>query len=345
MLIALLIAGTLTPVVELRDRGRPTRIFVLHMILFAGLLIVGWASVDSAVNVSDQTAWATVPLLAAVLVRCGAVPVHIWLTDWIDEASFGNAVLFVTPLTGVFAAVRLVLPIAPDWVLHSLGVISLMTAIYAAGMTLVQLETRRFFAFLFLSHSSLVLVGIEWHSPVALTASLYQWLAVALSLGGFGLTLRALESRVGRLNLTRFHGLYDLSPSLAICFLLTGLASVGFPGTIGFIATEMLIDSAVGTHLVIGLLVIAATALNGIAVVRAYLLLFTGRRRESSIQLHITPRERFAVLSLTALIVGAGLNPMPGVANRFRAAEDLLRQRGLHETPRATDPNTPQHIS
>ncbi len=34
-------------------------------------------------------------------------------------------------------------------------------------------------------------------------------------------------------------------PSLAGFFLLTGLASIGFPGTVGFIAMELLIEGAV----------------------------------------------------------------------------------------------------
>ena len=56
----------------------------------------------------------------------------------------------------------------------------------------------------------------------------------------------AVKKRVpGRLSLADFHGLYDHSPALAVCFLVTGLASVGFPGTLGFVATELLVDGAV----------------------------------------------------------------------------------------------------
>ena len=96
-------------------------------------------------------------------------------------------------------------------------------------MATIQRETRRFFAHLFLSHASLVLVGLELHTELSLTASLCLWFSVILSLGGFGLTLRALEARFGRLSLTDYHGLYEHSPTLAVCFLLTGLASVGLP--------------------------------------------------------------------------------------------------------------------
>lgn len=105
--------------------------------------------------------------------------------------------------------------------------LSLGTAMYAAGMAVVRRETRRFFAYLLLSHSSLVLVGLElvgvqWVEPpkgdhlrtICLTGALALWISVVLSLGGFGLTLRALEARFGRASLSDFHGLYEHSPAL-----------------------------------------------------------------------------------------------------------------------------------
>ncbi len=144
---------------------------------------------------------------------------------------------------------------------------------------------------------------------MSLTASLCLWFSVILSLAGFGLTLRAVEARFGRLSLTGFHGLYEHSPTLAVCFLLTGLASVGFPGTLGFISTELLVDSAVEVNPTVGIFVVAAAALNGIAVVRAYLHLFTGGRHVSTVWLGIGTRERIAVLTLAAMILGG--RPLP----------------------------------
>src|SRR5690606_21393752 len=173
-----------------------------------------------------------------VLLRSGIVPVHCWMTDLFEKAGFGTALLFVTPMVGAYAAVRLVLPIAPDWALRGLALISLFTAVYAAGMALVQREARRFFCYLFLSHSSLVLVGLETASPVGLTGALCVWLSVGLALSGFGLVLRSMEARTGRLSLADHHGMHEHTPMLAAFFLLTGLASVGFPGTFGFVGTE-----------------------------------------------------------------------------------------------------------
>jgi len=327
LLVSLLAFSVVLPYAELRNRGQPTRVYVLHMALFVALLIVGWALVDPEGPWQAQNSWATLPLLAAVLIRCGVAPFHCWLTDWFEHASFGNALLFVTPLVGVYAALRLVLPVAPDWVLSSIGVFSLATALYAAAMAAVQREARRFFAYLFLSHASLVLVGLELHTAISLTGALALWLSVILSLGGLGLTLRAVEARYGRISLAPFHGLYEHSPALAVSFALTGLASVGFPGTLGFVATELLVDGAVEVSPWVGLTVALAAAINGIAVVRAYFHLFTGNRHTSTVCLMAGPRERFAVLILTALILGGGIFPQPGIVARHRAAIAILERR------------------
>src|SRR5262245_1038947 len=327
VLIVLLVLGTVPGYVELSNRRKPTRVYVAHMASSVGFLVLGWPLVTWGETHGAAPAWATVPLLAAVLIRCGTVPVHCWLTDWFEHASFGIALVFVAPLTGVYLAVRLVLPIAPDWVLESIGIFSLATAIYAAGMAAVQQDARRFFAYLFISHSSLVLVGLEVHTPVSLTGALALWISVTLSLSGLGLTLRALEARFGRLSLAKFHGLYEHTPMLAVCFLLTGLGTVGFPGTLGFLAAEILVDGVVEANPYIGLGVIVAAAINGIAIVRAYLLLFTGTRHVSTVSLTIGMRERLAVLTLIVLIVLGGIFPRPGLSSRHRAAVALFEAR------------------
>jgi NADH-quinone oxidoreductase subunit M len=323
-IIGLLAATTIPPYLELRARGRSKRIYVLHMAAFVGLLVVGWAVVEWEGRQRTHTLLALVPLLLAVLIRTGSAPFHLWVTDLFENASFGRALVHFTPMLGAYAAVRLILPVAPEWVLRSIGIVSLVTAVYTSGMALVQRDIRRFFAFIFLSHTALILVGLETVTPVGLTGGLCFWMSVGLSLAGFGLTLRALEARHGRLSLLRFHGLYEHTPLLAVCFLLTGMASVGFPGTIGFMATELLVDGAVQSFPYVGIAVLLAGALNGIAILQAYFRLFTGTRHVSTVPLQVGMRERIAVLTLATLIIGGGLWPQPIVQSRYRAALKIL---------------------
>lgn len=340
-IVVLSLLALIPPLVELRSRGRPWRTYAWHMGASAALLAVGWGGYEWQGRPAAPSDWIVTALMAAVVLRAGIVPVHCWMTQLFEHATFGTALMFVTPMTGAYAAVRLVLPIAPQAALQALSLASLFTAVYAAALALVQTDARRMFCYLFLSHASLVLAGLETGTVIGLTGALSVWLSVGLSLTGFGLTLRSLEARCGRLSLDRYHGLYERNPALASCFLLTGLASVGFPGTIGFVATEVLVDGAVQAHPHVGLAVVLAAAINGIAIVQAYFRLFTGVRVRSTISLASRLPERLAVLVLALLILGGGLLPQPGVLSRYRAAVEIVRRR-----PQATDATEdPSHLA
>ncbi len=316
-LIALLAFSTIPPYIEMAQRGLRSRLYVWHMLAFVVLLVSGWFAVESKWSVGP------ILLLAAVLVRSGTFPAHLWVVDLFERVTFGTALLFATPIAGVYVALRLVTPNAPDVVLQTIGIASLVTAIYAAGLAIVQTDVRRFFAYTFLSHASIVLVGLELHTSLSLTGALGMWVSVALSLGGLGLCLRAVEARYGRLSLNRYLGLYEKSPMLAIGFLVTGFGCIGFPGTAGFIANELLVDGAIEANPVVGVALVFAAMLNSIAIVRVYLLLFTGTQNTSSVPLDVTWRERVAMLTLFTLIFVGGLAPNVWIHERYEAARSL----------------------
>ncbi len=331
LIIALLAIATIPPWLELRKRGQCTRVFVIHMALVVTLLVAGQALAGSTATAANPPILAGCLLTAGALLRSGVCPLHCWMTDLFEKATFGTALLFVTPMTGAYAVMRLVFPIAPSWALQSIAILSLATAVYAAGMALVQRDSRRFFCYLFLSHSSLVLVGLEMATPIGLAGALCVWLSVGISLLGFGLALRCVEARTGRLTLDNFHGLYEHTPFLAAMFLLTGLASIGFPGTVGFIGTELLVEGAVEVYPFVGLAVVAAAAMNGVAIVKAYFHVFTGTRHTSTVKMDCRPSERITILVMVVLIIGGGLIPQPGVESRYHAARALLEHRGVEQ--------------
>lgn len=340
-LVALLIAATIPPYLEMRNRGRCTRIYVLHMATFALLLLSGFAWLKMAEGSTANALIAGALLTAAALMRSGIFPLHLWMTDLFEKGTFGTAILFTTPLVGAYAVMRLVLPIAPSWALQSIAVLSLVTAVYAGGMAMIQVEARRMFCYLLLSQSSLVLVGLELVTPIGLTGALCLWLSVGLSLTGFGITLRCIEARISRVSLADFHGLCRQMPMLAGFFLLTGLASIGFPATVGFVGMELLIEGAVDVYPLVGTMVVIAAAFCGIAVLQAYFRIFTGHHNRTLVPMHARPAERVAVLLLTLLILGGGLVPQPGVASRYHAAEALTRQRQknpMTEEPAIVEP-------
>ncbi|MCU0714159.1 MAG: oxidoreductase [Pirellula sp.] len=282
ILIALLILSTIPVWLDLKSRGKKTRMFSLHMAVFALLIIVGYGLTSTQGLDSTWHLVGVCFLTSAALLRSGVIPLHGWMMDLFEKGSLGTSILFVVPLTGAIVFLRFVLPHAPVGVLQSTAWLSLATALYAAGMAMVQDEARRTFAYLFLSNSSLVLVGMELVAPVGVTGALCIWISVGVSLLGFGICLRSVEGRIGRVSLKSFHGLFESMPSLAGFFLLTGLASIGFPGTVGFIAMELLIEGAVEYYPLVGAAIVITAAGNGITILRTYFRIFTGKNNRST---------------------------------------------------------------
>ena len=83
---------------------------------------------------------------------------------------------------------------------------------------------------------------------------------------------------------------------------------------------------------VVGIAVVVAAALNGIAVLQAYFRIFTGTRYVTSISMKTKPSERIAVLILTLLILGGGTFPQSGVASRHHAAKALIEHRATTDS-------------
>jgi len=327
ILIILLLLGAILPWLEMRSRGNDTRVYSICMSMHIVLLIVGTSLLWIGGSSSLIGTIAACLLVASALIRAGIFPVHFWIVDLFEKATFGTALLYVAPMTGAFVVMRTVLPSVPVWALHGIAVLSLLTALYAAAMALVQTEARRFFAFLFISHSSLVLAGLEIANPIGMTGALCIWLETGLSLGGLALTLRAVEARLGRISLDKFHGLFDHMPYLGSLFLITSLASIGFPGGLAFVGMELLVEGTVKVYPVVGAIIVLAAALNGVAVLRAYFRIFTGTRHIATIPLTARPAERLVAISLSLLVLGVGLWPGAVVRSRYHAAEALLRIR------------------
>jgi NADH-quinone oxidoreductase subunit M len=122
-------------------------------------------------------------------------------------------------------------------------------------------------------------------------------------------------------------------PVLAITFLAMGLACTGFPGTLGFVGQELLVNGAVDVFPVMGFAVVVASALTGLAVLRMYFSLFCGRPdapAHSDLLLGLKRREAWTFVALVVALVGFGLVPRSLADSRFTASEEILRLRQVH---------------
>lgn len=271
-------------------------------------------------------------LVAGAMIRKGIFPAHAWVPALFEHGRLGPAILFSSPQVGTYAVAVLVVPRAPAELLRVIAILSLFTGVYAAAQAVVQRSARRACAYLFVSQSALVMAGLDCTSHEALTGALVLWLSSSISFAGIGRCLVVLEARRGQLDLTRRYGAHERKPVLAGSFLLLGLSYSGFPGTLGFVGEELLLGGAVGTFPWLGFLVVASSALTGIAVLRMYFSLFTGRSTEAPMVLQRS--ESVGFIAVVAVLLMTGLVPAPLVASRERAGERILVERGGDPTLR-----------
>lgn len=265
----------------------------------------------------------------AVLVRKGIVPFHSWYPALYRGAPMSTALAATVPQIASYTAVRLFFGHADhgDGVGAELVVLSqlaLLTATYGAALALVQRDLRGLVGTLAMSQSALVLAGLAGKLPMELNGAFCTWISSGLALTGLGLVGWALESRAGPLSLETPQGRFADAPLLAAFFLLFGLASIGLPGTLSFVADDLLVSGSLDEQLHAGLLVIAATVLSAISVMRGWLMVFGGPSNLDGPRHHVLPRERIALTALLATIVLLGLWPAPLVRELERAGSELL---------------------
>ena len=299
------------------------------------LMAARWAGLVSALLLISASfaggSWVGFMCLAtAALLRKGIFPLHFWLPQAFEKSSPGWMNLFLNGHLAAVLIARFGLHLFPDQSHEALGVVSflaLFTALYAAIAALGELSTRRVIALLSLSQASFILAGLESRNAEGITGAMVHWLVVAVATTGLSLVYRLVEARspqAARLN--SFLGLAGRMPRLAVFFALFGLALVGLPGTLGFVAEELLFHAALESHPMLGLALPLATALNAISILRVFARIFLGK---SPASIAVLPdanlTERWAVSVCAVMLVIGGILPQIAIDLRQPAADVIAR--------------------
>ena len=308
----------LSPIVvwtELRSQVKYSGVSRLFAIFHVPSVVLFCAAVV-AHRLGDPTLL-PVAMLVAVGIREAAIPGHSWFLKFVEEAPMGLVVAFVAPQLGVYAHIELLAHTIPMDLIQVVAGLGALTALWASALGVVQTSARRALAYLMMSQTGLIAFGIEGTSEVAFAGSLLAWQVLAVASTGFAMTLSALEARRGELSLGEFSGCFSRTPRMAGGFLMMGLASVGFPLTLGYVAEDLLVQGSVQEFPILSLVLIVATALNGMNVVRSFFHLFSGRREHTG-EADLTNRESWALSAVLLILLAGGLVPSAITSREFR---------------------------
>jgi NADH-quinone oxidoreductase subunit M len=318
--------------------------YVLYTLTGSMLMLVGIIILDlnyqevNGIHSFDLLALLTAPmsadkqLLVFLLLFFGFAakapifPFHAWLADALVSGPVAVSVALAGIKLGTYGFIRFSIPLLPDAsraLLVPLSVLALVGIIYGAFVALAQSDLRRLLAFSSISHLGFVVLGLFTLNFHGLQGGLLQMINLAFTTAGLFFIAGFLYSRGLQDDLTRYGGLVTPMPALAGFFIVIGLASVGFPGTNGFVGEFLILLGAFKAHWAFG-----AVGVLGVILGLAYILWYyeramlappqetvirdhRGNERPVSTLRDLNPREWVIATSLTIMIFWIGLYPAP----------------------------------
>ncbi len=316
-------AGWTAGIALLGSRDEATKLFVGRQLLTSALplmVAVTWIGmVDGSLRLADlehrtlpasTTTWIMALVALASAARIGIPPFHRPWIRLIDAGDSARAIAAVGPLTGAYAILRLGPALAKAFVTDQpwLEAWALTAALYLALVAYGQREQLRLTAYLVGSQVALVFLALCSSEEVAVHGGLTLWLALGPALSGCLLTAQAIRSRRGPVGLERHHGLVTQAPLLAGLALVFGMASVGLPLTLTFVAEDIIAQGLLVPHPWLAAGFVMVTALNAINMMRHYGRVYLGATPRVRCP-DVSGRERVTLVALAVMILLAGLAP------------------------------------
>lgn len=253
-------------------------------------------------------------------------PLHTWLPTAASEGPITIAALLTGLKLGAYGLLRYVVPLTPQAVIeyqHLLLVIGMLGMIYAGVIALNQTNIRRMLAYASISHVGLVVAGIATLTVTGIQGAVLQLLNFTVISGGLFLLTSYIHQRTGTCDIKSLGGLASSTPALAAFFMLFGLASLGIPGTNGFIAEFLLLYSVFSTNTGIGILGLIMIVFSAAYFTIQYRKVFFGPVGHEQLKLSVdlTRREMTMIVTFAVLILVIGL--YPEIILQYLRAESL----------------------
>ena len=213
-------------------------IAILWMVNFAGTSFIP-TLMATDFPVHAQT-WLWLAFFASFAVKMPMWPVHTWLPDAHVQAPTAGSVILAGVLLkmGGYGFIRFSLPMLPEasaqliWLVMGL---SMIAVVYTSLVALVQRDMKKLIAYSSVAHMAFVTIGLFAFNHQGIDGALIVMLSHGLVSGALFLCVGVIYDRLHTREIERYGGLSNNMPAYATLFMLFTMASVGLPGTSGFV--------------------------------------------------------------------------------------------------------------
>jgi NADH-quinone oxidoreductase subunit M len=287
---------------------------MLWMVNFAGTTAIPKLLVTDF-PAQAQT-WLWLAFFASFAVKMPMWPVHTWLPDAHVQAPTAGSVILAGVLLklGGYGFLRFSLPMFPEasaqlvWIIYGL---SLIAIVYTSLVALVQRDMKKLIAYSSVAHMAFVTIGIFAFNRQGLEGAIIVMLSHGLVSGALFLCVGVVYDRLHTREIDRYGGLANNMPAYALLFMVFTMASVGLPGTSGFVGEFLALVGAYEASSTV-----AFVATTGIILGAAYMLWLywrvvygTSRNADAAAMPDLDSRELVSLGAIAAVVLWMGVYP------------------------------------
>ncbi len=260
--------------------------------------------------------WLFLAFFASFAVKMPMWPVHTWLPDAHVQAPTAGSVILAGVLLkmGGYGFIRFSLPMFPEasaqlaWLVFAL---SMIAVVVTSLIALVQHDMKKLIAYSSVAHMAIVTVGLFAFNVQGLEGAMIVMLSHGLVSGALFLCVGVIYDRLHTREISRYGGLSINMPRYALFFLLFTMASIGLPGTSGFVGEFL---ALAGIYQVSSWVALVCT--TGIILGAAYMLYLyrrvafgLQRNEDAAAMKDLSPREYVMLAPIAAAVLWMGVYP------------------------------------
>jgi NADH-quinone oxidoreductase subunit M len=260
--------------------------------------------------------WLFLAFLASFAVKVPMWPVHTWLPDAHVEAPTAGSVILAGVLLkmGAYGFLRFSLPMLPEAsqsfapFMFALGVIAV---IYTSLVALAQTDMKKLIAYSSVAHMGVVVIGIFTFNAQGIQGALFQMLSHGIVSAALFLCVGVIYDRMHTREIARYGGLAARMPAYAVVFMLFTMASIGLPGTAGFVGEFLVLVGAFKISFWVAILGSTGMILGAAYMLYLYRRVIFGAlvREDLKSILDLSAREVAIFVPLAALTLWMGIYP------------------------------------
>ena len=302
--------------------------FFLYTLLGSVLMLVAiifMYQISKTMNISELQdfkfdkniqIWLWLAFFASFAVKIPMWPFHTWLPDAHVEAPTAGSVILAGVLLkmGGYGFIRFslgIFPAASAYFYPLIFFLSVIAIIYTSLVALAQTDMKKLIAYSSVAHMGIVTIGIFVVNQQGMEGAMMQMLSHGVVSAALFLCVGIIYDRMHNRDIKFYGGLVNRMPFYAVAFMIFTLASIGLPGTSGFIGEFLTILGAFKFNTFLAFFAATGVILSAIYMLYLYKRvifgIITNEKLKSILDLNL--REKIIMIPLIIVVILMGIYP------------------------------------